>query len=260
MHKSFQEFFVAQALFEELQDGAVEKWRTPGLYTEVYDFGVKMIDRHGLTPEMINTIVNKGDLAVQGNFLATIYRLAGKSTTVAGLMRDRVRHAPWALVRQVAAQGLGLAFISAENIDCALEIHSKEPNSIIRATASKVLEQFARKAVGTELEKHRHEDVSKALANPVTLQVADAEEILDALGKNNPGIRITYRRALDQPDERWNSVVGAIYLLGVTSDSHIEELIPQVAGRSKNLEVRQAYEEVRAMNTFVPPLPPLPAS
>jgi hypothetical protein len=97
------------------------------------------------------------------------------------------------------------------------------------------------------------------LAEPVCLVPADAEKILDGGEKGDDSTRNLCRRALHSLDPaRWVTIIGAMYLLGATGDGPSRDKIEAVGRSSQVPEVRLAYEEVRALATFTPPLPELP--
>ncbi len=160
-------------------------------------------------------------------------------------------------MRQVASQGVGLYPCSEKIIESLLELLREERNTLLRETGRKILIRFLRKTDDQLIPQGLRARVEAAVHQPTELVPADAEEMLDSIGKGHEGIRNTYRRALVGSGARWTSILGSIYLLGGSGDEVSRQDIIAVAKESEEPEVRQAYEEVRALGTFDPVLPEL---
>jgi hypothetical protein len=257
VHRSFQEYFVADGMVTGLLANDVSKWCIP-MYSEIFDFCIRSIRRLEFPQVMIDSIFKRKyesaalQFVAQGNFLAAIGRW--QDDRVKALFREQLASNPYVVVRQVAAQGLGL-YPADENIDFLLKIVASERNTVLRETCRKILARFARDPANRKHQLFAEAALVGKKVSPVT--VADAAEILDAVGGGHQGIRNTCRRAMVSSGSRWTSVVGSIYLLGAIGDEASHQSLYDVARQSREPEVRQTYREIQALNTFGRPLPKL---
>jgi hypothetical protein len=254
-HKSFQEYLAADGLVHHFFAGRPERWNT-ALYAEIFEFAARMMRRANLTADQAGTFLARGIPMAQMNLNAVIHRLG--LPWVDDYIIEQIVNNPHPSARASAASGFGALPASPKTIDCALTAIAREPNSVLREMARKVLHWFAREAAG-EVASYRADEVARRLAEPVCLVPADAEKILDGGEKGDDSTRNLCRRALHSLDPaRWVTIIGAMYLLGATGDGPSRDKIEAVGRSSQVPEVRLAYEEVRALATFTPPLPELP--
>jgi|GEM_PF-6036282 len=251
-HKSFREYLVADAIVTDLRNGSLEKWDTP-LYSEIYDFAIRLIRRAELSENTLRLVFKSGSLVAQGNFLAVLSRWVDPK--IGAILRTQAVKNLYPVDRLVAIQSLGAYEPSPSNIDCLLQVLEKEPNSIPREMARTISRKYAQRA---QADGYRNADLLAVAATSGSLIPAEARALLDSNGEDHSGIRYTYRKALHFGDMGWHAVVGAIYILGAGGDSTSRDDLIQVAGASRDAEIRRAYAEVRKLNTFDPPLPELP--
>ena len=233
LHRSLLEFLVAESAVEQLKAGRLRAWDHP-FYTEIFDFLYWMLEDEGSVPELIAEVFKQPRAIAQGNILAAVYR-----HTFAGLepvFETQLANSPFPIVRQVAAQGWGAYFpSSAEQIYRLAKSCSQQDNSITRMTMRQICKRWIRNL--------NDPDVSCELPD-LYYSEADANAILsrETLGD---GLIKTYRRALDQPDDRWTSIIGAIYLLSAIGDVDSNEVMIRVVQNSDVAEIKEAYEHTK---------------
>ena len=230
LHRSFVEYFVADGAVSDLQQGKLDRWDYP-FYTEIFDFAFDLLQETKDIRSLVKTMFAEDRPIAQGNLLASIYR--HRLPELESLFEEQVNSSKYAIVQQVAAQGWGAYPPTRDSIERMVLSCSSVPNSITRMTLRGICRRWIRKLGNCD-------DLLDDLP-------AAAFSKKDAIAILRPdlsdGLLRTYRRALDQDDDRWTSIIGAMYLLGAVADTESDRVMKRIAERTDLPEIREAYED-----------------
>jgi hypothetical protein len=196
-------------------------------------------------------VMQTGTMRAQANFLAMSFR--HKPAAMEGHLRQQLLHNSYDIVRFLAAMGIGLYAVSAENVECIEAAFRHEQNSIIKAMIQRVASNWLSETNDPTLRG----GLEAITRSDVTLRAEDAERAtLQQTGSQRDAERalFAFRRAMIQGDNLWTAAVGGILSLGMVQHSSSFSYIYNVASVAKHREIRNAYRLVQRF-TALPELP-----
>ena len=250
LHQSYLEYLVAEALCKALWRGDLTVWDT-SLYTDIYEMIYRLLIAEGFEKIPVEWVMQKGSVRAQANFLAMSFRHRPAAMEVH--LRQQLRHNPHEIVRFLAAMGIGLYAVSAENAESVHAAFISEDNSIIKAMIKHVASNWLSVTAAPDF---------VTLLQPVgrgevALRAEDAARVmLQHFGSQQDAERalFAFRRAMIQGDRLWTAAVGGILSLGMVQHSSSFSYIYNVALHAQHPEIRNAYRLVQRV-TALPELP-----